>query len=109
MPGILKVVPYITSAAEVEVSERGAFRKPRRTHGSDLVHDFEAVTVHLKAFFIDLWKRSTRPFDCGWYAVVVTDDTPNLLSDSVHAAEVNWAPLSEVTILGTPNLATQVW
>jgi hypothetical protein len=33
---------------------------------------------------------------------------PRLLQKDVHGAEVNWAPLSDVRVSGTPKHATQV-
>jgi hypothetical protein len=33
---------------------------------------------------------------------------PRLLQKDIHVAEVNWAPLSDVRVSGTPKCATQV-
>ena len=51
---------------------------------------------------------STMPFAWGWKAVVGMCRTPYSPHQSVHVAEVNWTPLSEVRLAGTPKLATHV-
>lgn len=67
-PGILRVVPYSSSAGDVLRSALYAFRKLRSINGSLSVHSFAPV-----ASIADLTvrcHRSIMPFDCGWYGVV---------------------------------------
>ena len=51
MPGTGRGVPYNNSAVEVAVSPLGAFRKPSRTHGSDLIHDLLDRMAHRRESF----------------------------------------------------------
>jgi hypothetical protein len=60
-----------------------------------------------KASFSRLWNCTTNPFDCGWYAVVGECWMLSRLHRPTHRADVNWAPLSDVMVAGTPNRDTQ--
>ena len=107
-PGTLRAVPYTTSALEVAVSTFGALRMPKRTHVNALDHDWLERIAQRRAFFNDRWKRSTKPLACRWYAVVVLALIPNWANVFFHNSDVNWAPLSVVTVSGIPKRATQL-
>jgi hypothetical protein len=52
--------------------------------------------------------ESLHLLDCGWYAVVGEWLMLSRLHRAAHKADVNWAPLSEVMVAGTPNLEIQL-
>ena len=83
-------------------------RMLRRIQGSWL-YQFGVVQ---RAFNASLSLRcilSTKPLDCGWYAVVWFSLIPRVSDMPLQRAEVNCGPLSEVMILGTPKRETQLY
>lgn len=46
------------------------------------------------AVFRVLCTRSTNPFVCGWYAVVLNLWKPIMFDSSVNNSDSNWLPLS---------------
>ena len=102
-PGIRSGVPDMTSAADIAMSSLAALLMPSRTQGSDHVHDLLACTAQCRESLRVRWNRSTMSFSCGCYEVVAVTLMPNLDRDLLQAFEVNWAPLSVVTVAGTLN------
>ena len=107
-PGIRCGAPKTTSAVEVTVSDFGVLRMPSSTQGSHRIHDLMERTAQRRAFLSVLRKRSTKPFACGWYAVVAEMLIPCHKREVCQAAEVNSAPQSEVTVKGMPKREIQV-
>ena len=105
-PGRTRGAPYTSSADKMLLSSLGAALRPNSAHGR-WSGQAAPASLLLRASFNCLWALSTRPFACGWYAVVVVCATPSLLQRASQTAEVNWVPLSEVMREGTPNLDTQ--
>ena len=105
-PGTVNGSPYTSSAAEVPRSSLGTVLRPKSTHGSSSVQR-GPCSLALSAALSVRWKRSTKPFDCGWYAVVLWIWIPSWCAISVQRAEVKWGPLSEDMSIGTPKRAIQ--
>ena len=68
-PGTVIGAPYKSSAVEHFKSSLGAVRMPNKTHGNSS-SQLGPVSLARRADFRCRWKRSTKPFACGWYAVV---------------------------------------
>ena len=68
-PGTTSWDPQTASAADKFESSLGAVRIARRTQGKWLYQSEDDIRA-LRASLRRRWKRSTRPFDCGWKAVV---------------------------------------
>ncbi len=98
--------PYTSSAAEQFKSSFGAVRMPSKTHGSSS-SQLWLVSRVCKVEFRCRWKRSTRPFVCGWYAVVYCCLVPRGLAMVVHKLDMNCEPLLEVMSNGVPKRAIQ--
>ena len=105
-PGSTRFVPYTHSVGEKPTSALCVVRIPSRACGSRPIHLAGSPVAINKALRVR-WNLSSNPLDCGWYAGVLIFLIANVLPISVHSEEVNCAPLSEVRLLGTPNLATQ--
>ncbi len=105
-PGSVSGSPYTNSAEERPQSSLGAARSPIITQGSWL-YQSPVSNLARSASFSCLWKRSTKPLACGWYAVVSLWLIPSFWQRPLQTDEVNCTPLSEVTTAGTPNLLTQ--
>jgi len=82
-------------------------RIPSITHGGWSTQSAAAVRAR-RLSFRGRWNRSTKPLDCGWYAVVVEWVMLRSWQRKAHKEEVNWAPQSEVMTNGTPNRAIKL-
>ena len=95
-PGTVSGEPYTSSPEGHFKSSFGAVRMPSKTHGSSFSQLW--LVSHSKADFRCRWKCSTRPFACGWYAVVWCSLVPGNLAMVVHKLDMNCEPLSEVML-----------
>ena len=80
--------PYTISAAEMAESSFGAARMLSSTQGRWTTHSLLA-SLALNVSLIWQWERSTMPFDCGWFAVVVWWRILSLDIRMAHTSEVN--------------------
>jgi hypothetical protein len=104
-PGRTSCEPNIASAGENSLSSLNEALMPSITHGRWSCQSAAAARDH-NASFSRLWNRSTNPFDWGWYAVMGECWMLSRLHRPAHRADVNWAPLSDVMVSGTPNRDT---
>ena len=87
-PGKRSVVPYTSSAGEQSGPTLQDERMPSSTIGSSDIQVGFVVRALSEALSCRC-KRSTIPFACGWYAVVLLCEMPSSLLHSVHSEEVN--------------------
>ena len=95
-----------SSASEEPRSSFGIVLKPSKTHGSWSVQNSLIKWVRSE-FLKKQWNLSTRPSDCGWYAVVVCISEPRRVDSCRHYVDVNYAPRSDVMWMGVPKRAIQ--
>ena len=105
-PGSFGETPNIISADDESGPSRQMERRPRRTKGRSSIQPWSARRA-IRADFNWRCIRSTSPFDCGWYEVVVEDAIPKVFMRSFHAEPVNCAPRSVTTSSGIPKRETQ--
>ncbi len=102
-PGRISCEPKTASAGENWLSSLKEALMPSITQGRWSCQS-AAAAWDRKASFSRLWNRSTNPCDCGWYAVVGECWMLSRLHRPAQRADVNWAPLSDVMVAGTPKV-----
>ncbi len=90
------------SAGENSLSSLNEAMMPSITQGRCSCQS-AAAAQDRKASLSHLWNRSNNLFDWGWYAVVGECWMLSRLHRPAHRADVNWVPLSDVMLSGTPN------
>ena len=106
-PGTASPSPYTKSAGEAPMSGFKVVRMDSITNGSFQNHCSGVSSPRaMRASLRRLWNLSTRPLALGWYGAVVMVWIPQIWANCLKMAEVNCAPLSEVTVVGTPKCCT---
>ncbi|KNC28476.1 hypothetical protein FF38_08475 [Lucilia cuprina] len=75
---------------EVCISSLKAILRPSNTVGNLSTHN--VLGWHIRAVLNVLYHRSTIPFDCGWYEVVLARLEPVKLINALKSADSNWVP-----------------
>jgi len=90
-PGSRSVSPYTSSTVVASRSSCQAVRMPKRMVGNASVH--RLLSWHLNAVFNWRWNLFTRPFACGWQAVVCKCLLPVSLFSCLNNWDSNWCQL----------------
>ena len=100
-PGRRSVVPYAISADVHDRSFLRVARIPRRTIGRSSTHLLPARHA-LWPVLRCMWNLSTRPFPCGWYAVMRRRVAPTRFMRECQRSDSNCCLWSGIIVVGTP-------